>query len=83
MSDYNDMVKLLNTKLPTAIIKYPTGKYGVVGSMPIELTEDRTSGYGKVKGSKLFTTELEVINALLGVGITNFQLSDSSWYKES
>ena len=80
MSDYNGMLKLLNTKMPTAILKYPTGKYGICGSIPIELTEERNSSYETIRVSKIFNSEEDVIKALVSVGYETFQLSDCSWY---
>lgn len=71
------------SKMSTAILKYPSGKYGLVGSVPIELTEERISGYSKVNVSKVWNTEQEAIEALLAIGITRFQLPDCSWHKET
>ena len=34
-------------RLSTAILRYPTGKYGIVGSIPIELTKISTHSKGK------------------------------------
>ena len=80
MSDYNDLIKLINAKLPTAIQKYPTGKYGIVGSIPLELTREKISGYSKIRVSKVWDTEQEVIDNILAAGITEFQLWDCTWY---
>ncbi len=65
--------------LPTVIQKYPSGRYGVVGSMPIELTEER-GGMFPGRKSKVWDTEQEVIDALLAIGYEKFQLADCSWY---
>ena len=86
MSDYNDLVRLVNAKLSTVIQKYSmncklAGKYGIVGSIPIELTHTRRSGYSTIRVSNVYDTEQEVIDALLSVGYTKFQLSDCSWYE--
>jgi hypothetical protein len=80
MSDYNDLVRLINTKLSTAIQKYPTGIYGIVGSVPVELTHEKESGYSIIRVSNTYPSEQAAIDALLSVGVTKFQLSDCSWY---
>jgi hypothetical protein len=72
---------LLRGKLSTAIMRYPTGRYGIVGSIPIELTEEYRSGFTVGRTSRTYETEQDAIQALLGVGVTSFQLSDCSWYK--
>lgn len=66
-------------RMATAILKYPTGRFGIVGSVPGELTEDR--GRGRV--SKVWDTEQEVIDALLSIGCTKFQRADCSWYEST
>ena len=81
MSDYNSLVAFMNHKMSTAIIKYPTGKYGIVGSVPIELTIEKTGSWGMpYRDSITYETEKDVINALLGIGMTRFQLSNCNWY---
>ena len=80
MSDHNDMVQLLRAKLSTAITKYPTGRYGIVGSIPLALTHVRQSGFSEIRASNVWDTEAEVIAALLSVGVSEFQLSDCRWY---
>jgi hypothetical protein len=65
----------------TAILKYPSGKYGIVGSVPIELTRKVESGYQLIDVSKVWNTEQEVIDELLAIGVTKFQLADCSWYQ--
>ena len=67
-------------KYSTAIIKCPPGVYTIVGSVPVELTTMRESGYQMVPVSKVWTTEQEVIDALLSINVTQFQLSDCTWY---
>ena len=52
----------------TAILRYPTGRYGLVGSVPVALN------------SRVWETEHEAITALLAYGCTRFQLADCSWY---
>jgi|TARA_R100000049_G_C1864073_1_gene26425 hypothetical protein len=71
-------------RLSTAILRYPTGKYGIVGSIPIELTEISTHGtpqHPPNRVSMVWETEREAIDALLAIGVDRFQLSDCSWYK--
>lgn len=70
---------LLTAKMSTAINKYPSGRYGIVGSIPYELTDER-GGLFPGRKSKVWETEQEVIAALLAIGCTRFQLNDCSWY---
>ena len=59
----------------TAILKYPTGRYGIVGSIPVhEATWDSARN-----NSKVWSTEAEVAAALRSIGITHFQLANCSW----
>jgi len=70
-------------KYSTAVHRYPSGRFGIVGSVPAELTEPQRSGtpqYPPVRVSKVWDTEEQVIQALLGIGISKFQLADCSWY---
>lgn len=53
----------------TGIIKCPTGVYAIAGGTSIDL-------YGQT-----WPTEQEAIDALLSVGITEFQLSNCQWHK--
>jgi hypothetical protein len=80
LSDYNGLTRLMNSTLPTAIIKYPTGRYGIAGSVPYELTRERRTVYSVIRVSNTYDTEQAVIDALLGIGIDRFQLSDCTWY---
>ena len=73
-------LKMLSGKMTTGIIKYPSGRYGIVGSVPYELTKER-KGLFPGRDSKAWDTEQEVIDALLGIGITRFQLNDCSFYR--
>ena len=73
--------ELLTAKLPTVILPNPNGTYSLAGSIPLELTKQIRNPYGRDRVSQVWQTEQEVIDALLGVGITRFQLSDCSWYK--
>ena len=69
----------------TAILRYPSGRYGLVGSIPYALTEPSTHGtphIPPVRASLVWDTENEAIRALLALGITRFQLADCSWYQE-
>ena len=81
MSDYNDLVRYQKTAKSTAIMQYPSGKFGLCGSMPIELTVEKVNNIGQTfRDSQVWQTEQEVIEALLAIGVTRFQLSDCSWY---
>lgn len=80
MSDYNDLIRFTKTKLPTAIQQYPSGKFGIVGSIPYNLTREKQSGFSTIRVSMIWDTEQEVIDAILGEGIIKFQLSDCTWY---
>lgn len=60
----------------TAIIRYPSGRYGLVGSMPSTLCELRN---GSLQ-SRVWDTEEEVKAALIAIGHPFFQLADCSWF---
>lgn len=48
-----------------SIIKYPTGKYGYVGTVPFELTRPiKTSIAGESRTSMIFETEKEATETL-------------------
>ena len=73
-------------KMPTAIQRFPTGAYGFVGAIPIELTEESRHGtpqFPPSRQSVVFATEQEAIDALLNIGVTRFQLSHCSWNTRS
>lgn len=75
---------LFGGRFSTAITKYPTGQYGIVGSIPYELTEPQTTGtpqYPPLRRSKRWNTEQEAIDTLLAIGCERFQLADCSWYE--
>ena len=79
MSELQSAMRLLNSNFPTCIMRYPTGKYGIVGNIPIELTQPY-GGLFPGRKSMVWETEKEAINALIKAGIDRFQLSDCSWY---
>jgi len=81
MSDYNEMVQFLKARKPTVILKYSTGAYGLAGSIPVELTKESSSIYSPDRVSLVWSSEEEVISALLSLGITRFQKSDFTWYE--
>ena len=81
MGEIREALRLLNGRFSTAILRYPSGRYGIVGSVPFELTEIRGKPIPS-RQSKVWNTESEVINALLEIGITKFQLADCSWYQD-
>lgn len=66
----------------TAIIPNPTGTFSIAGKVPIELTKEVASGFTTTRVSVAFKTEADAVEALLGIGVTKFQLSDCSWYGE-
>ncbi len=68
-------------KLSTGIQKGNTCYY-LVGSMPIELTHEKMSGFSLIHASNTWPTLQEAIGALLSIGITEFQLPDCSWYHQ-
>jgi len=81
MSEWTDAINLLDAELSTAISRYPTGRFGLVGSIPAKLTKMRKGHFGPTRVSMSWDTEQEVIDALLAIGVTRFQLADCSWYK--
>jgi hypothetical protein len=81
MSDYNDLCRFQNAKLPIAIIKYPSGKFGLSGSIPIELTIPNPRGWDKdSRMSMYWDSEDDAIQTLLNAGYTHFQLDNCEWY---
>lgn len=76
MSQYSQLGQFLNAKFPTAILKCPTAqpRYTLVGSVPAAL-------HTRQDGTRYFwSTEQGAIDALLAIGITEFQRADCSWY---
>ena len=72
-----------SAKLSTAILKCPTGKFTLVGSVPRALCHPTPKSLTLgAMSANVYDTEDEVIDALLAIGITRFQLSDCSWYQE-
>lgn len=81
----SEMAQWLNRKGPlsTAILRYPTGRYGLVGSVPAHLTEPQRHGtpqWPPQRVSRVWESEQDVVDALLAIGLTHFQLADCSWY---
>lgn len=72
---------LFNAPMSTAILRYPSGRFGLVGSVPAALTKER-GGLYPGRDSMVWETEQQVIDALLAIGITRFQRADCSWYAE-
>jgi len=73
---------IITGRLSTAIQKYPSGRYGIVGSIPGDLTEPDPKAFSPgQRKSKVWDTEQDVIDALLAIGVTKFQLADCSWYQ--
>lgn len=68
-------------KLSTAILRYPSGRFGIVGSVPYELTEPaKNSLTPGLRKSMVWETEQEAISALTAIGLTHFQKADCSWF---
>ena len=76
------MNMMQKARMSTAILRYPSGRYGLVGSVPAQLTkpQERCLTPG-ARVSMAWNTEQEAINALLSIGINKFQLSNCSWYQ--
>ncbi len=51
----------------TAILRAPSGRYIIVGSVPVSLAE------------MAWDTEQEAIDAIIACGVTRFQGSDCRW----
>ena len=72
-----------SAKLSTAILRCPTGKFTLVGSVPCALCHPTPKSLTPgAMSANTYATEGEVIAALLAIGITRFQLSDCSWYQD-
>ncbi len=67
-------------KMATAILKCPTGRFCLVGSVPAQLTKPSGSPFSPDPVSMVWETEQQVIDALLSIGVTKFQRADCSWY---
>ena len=81
MSDYNDLARFATAKLSTAILAYPSGRFGLVGSVPYALSEPtKHSLTPGARSSLVWETEEDAIAALLAIGITHFQRADCTWY---
>lgn len=79
MSEMRRAMQLLSGSMSTAILKYPSGRYGLVGSVPSQLTRDR-GGLFPGRDSMIWESEQEAIDALLGIGMRRFQLANCSWF---
>ncbi len=67
-------------RMSTAIIRYPSGRYGIAGSVPFALTEEHRGPFFMTRESRVFETEEDAINALIAIGVTRFQRADHTWY---
>jgi hypothetical protein len=83
MSDYNEMVRFLKSPRPTCILKCPSGRFALVGSVPVQLTKPSNSPFSPDPVSLVWDTEREAMDALLSIGINRFQRADCSWYDKS
>ena len=81
MSDYNDLVRHMKAKPSTAIIQFPSGRYGFVGSVPAALCHPSPTSIYHVMTSNAYDTAKEAIEALLSVGVTRFQVPGGAWYE--
>lgn len=81
MGELAGAMQLLNGRLSTAILECPSGRYTIVGSVPMSLCHHKGGAFPQWVAN-VYQTEQEVIDAILGAGIDRFQLSDCSWYGE-
>lgn len=75
MSDWNQAVALWGRKLPTCIQRNEyRGKvtFCIVGSVPVELTEPYRSGFTSGRRSRRWSTEAEIVQALLELGYVEY-----------
>lgn len=83
----NAMRLFTGAKMATCISRYPSGRYGLVGSIPYELTEPcrskHTPQIPPLRVSQVWNTEQEAIDALRAIGLKRFQLADCSWFDET
>lgn len=66
-------------RMSTAILRFPSGRFGLVGSIPYSLTKP-VKAPASGRASLSWDTEQEVIDELLAIGITHFQKSDCTFY---
>ena len=69
------LLALTTARFGLAILRYPSGRYGFVGSVPAALVHPDTTQ------SLVYQTEADAIQAILALGIPRFQRADSSWYE--
>ena len=82
MSEMSRFLQAHSAGYSTAILRYPSGRFGIVGSIPVALTRER-GGMFHGRDSMVWATEQEVIDALLSIGVTRFQRADCSWFDTS
>lgn len=73
----------LRGRLATVIIRCPSGRFALAGSVPKALTRPSGSAFSPDPVSQVWDTEEEAIRALLSIGVTRFQKADCSWYEVS
>lgn len=67
-------------KMSTGLIQYPSGKFGIVGSIPFELTEERPYHLGgTMRASKIWNTREEAHQELVKLG---FKTNDGLNYRQ-
>jgi hypothetical protein len=77
-----EALAMFSGRMSTAILRYPTGRYGLVGSIPFELSEENPRALSPgSRRSLVWDTEQQAIEALLAIGVTRFQRADCSWYE--
>lgn len=76
-----EALAVFSRPMSTCILKYPSGRFGLAGSIPVALTvKDPKAFTPGQRKSMAWNTEQEAINALVGIGCSRFQLADCSWY---
>lgn len=77
----SELALYMNARMSTAITKYPSGRYGIVGSVPVSLCTQATNAIGQTYYKpKVWDSEQEVKAALIAEGVPFFQLNDCTWY---
>jgi len=67
--EYNNLVKFMSAPKATGVIQYPSKKWGIVGSIPVELTQIKTTKLGQeYRDSLVFETQEDAKKALVNLG---------------
>lgn len=78
MGEIANAMRLLQGGLPTVVTRYPSGKFGFVGSIPMECTK-RIGGLFPQNVSQVYETEQDAINAAFAAGVSKLQGADCRW----